>query len=404
MNQTPKEADQSEPRISPVPVGPKKNWEKFDDDDLEEVPIKRDEVEKIVINKPEGTTSETTTVDLYVNDETDAKEFASVAISTPPPTIETTNTTVNPSEVITLETIPAAAPKERRVVIKEHQPQGFINGDVIVNLFPVNENLPWITPAIFRKELVPEELMAQELTLTIEDYVDFMQILVSDKRFKIYNMCYKRVLGLWIVLAFVILLSMLLSGVKGILLFALGVSWLFINACAIFFCVHIKLKIYRGLERCMAKVNKSFIKHKIIVVTIDRGHISCHKVNLNFIYYDSTECINTLNNFIYNHSNKDAIKKKIEGWVDTDSKDSKSTSSTSESSQINYGEVALLRYSQRWGSDALKGMIDVSALEPARHCIKYKCLCKYIEHYLANLEDYPCSGCLGPVSDHIYAY
>jgi hypothetical protein len=44
--------------------------------------------------------------------------------------------------------------------------EGFTNGDVIVSLFPVNEKWPWITPAEFKAELVPEELMAQELTVS----------------------------------------------------------------------------------------------------------------------------------------------------------------------------------------------------------------------------------------------
>lgn len=39
------------------------------------------------------------------------------------------------------------------------------NGDVIVTLLPVNTRFPWITPAQFRPELVPEELMAQGLTV-----------------------------------------------------------------------------------------------------------------------------------------------------------------------------------------------------------------------------------------------
>lgn len=39
------------------------------------------------------------------------------------------------------------------------------NGDIIVTLLPVNSGLPWITPAKFRPELVPEELMAQGLTV-----------------------------------------------------------------------------------------------------------------------------------------------------------------------------------------------------------------------------------------------
>ena len=44
--------------------------------------------------------------------------------------------------------------------------QGFANGDTIVTLLPVNTKWPWITPARFRPELVPEELMAQGLTVS----------------------------------------------------------------------------------------------------------------------------------------------------------------------------------------------------------------------------------------------
>ena len=36
---------------------------------------------------------------------------------------------------------------------------------MIVTLLPLNSALPWITPAQFRPELVPEELMAQGLTV-----------------------------------------------------------------------------------------------------------------------------------------------------------------------------------------------------------------------------------------------
>lgn len=43
--------------------------------------------------------------------------------------------------------------------------EGFANGDVIVTLLPLNRNLPWLTPPVFRPELVPEELMAQGLTV-----------------------------------------------------------------------------------------------------------------------------------------------------------------------------------------------------------------------------------------------
>lgn len=40
------------------------------------------------------------------------------------------------------------------------------NGDIIVTLLPVNTKWPWVTAARFRPELVPEELMAQGLTVS----------------------------------------------------------------------------------------------------------------------------------------------------------------------------------------------------------------------------------------------
>lgn len=96
---------------------------------------------------------------------------------------------------------------------------------------------------------------------------------------------------LWITLAFCVLLGLLFSGVTGILLFSLGVGWLFLNALAIFGCMWAKMGLARGLEKCLANVNKQLLKHKILIALDDRGNISCHKVHLCFIYFDSTQCI-----------------------------------------------------------------------------------------------------------------
>ena len=62
-------------------------------------------------------------------------------------------------------------------------------------------------------------------------------------RFTIYVMCYKRVLVIWIIIAFMVLLGLLFSGASGINLFACGVVWLILNAGAIFFCMWIKIKV-----------------------------------------------------------------------------------------------------------------------------------------------------------------
>lgn len=124
-----------------------------------------------------------------------------------------------------------------------------------------------------------------------------MEILVTDYRFKLYNICYKRVLLCWISLAFFVLLGLLFSGIKGILLFSLGVGWLFLNATAIFLCMWVKSLLARGLEKCLARVNKLLMKHKIILALDDRGNISCHKITLCFIFFDPTQCIKYVLNF-----------------------------------------------------------------------------------------------------------
>lgn len=125
----------------------------------------------------------------------------------------------------------------------------------------------------------------------MEEYVQAMELLVNDVRFTLYNVCYKRVLVVWIALAFTVLLGLLFSGLTGLTLFALGVAWLVLNASAIFLSMWLKFRLARGLERCMANVNKQLLRHKIVLALDDRGRMSCHKVNLCFLYFDPSLCI-----------------------------------------------------------------------------------------------------------------
>lgn len=127
-----------------------------------------------------------------------------------------------------------------------------------------------------------------------------MELLVNDVRFNMYNVCYKRILVLWIFTAFIVLLGLLFSGVTGLTLFGLGVMWLVLNAAAIFFCMFIKIKLNHNLEKCMGQVNKHLLRHKILLGLDDRGKISCHKVNLCFIYFDTTDCIVSVVEYVFN--------------------------------------------------------------------------------------------------------
>ncbi|XP_044267957.1 uncharacterized protein LOC123013493 isoform X2 [Tribolium madens] len=268
--------------------------------------------------------------------------------------------------------------------------QGFSNGDIIVTLLPVNTRFPWITPALFRPELVPEELMAQGLTLTVEEYVQAMELLVNDYRFTLYNVCYKRVLVVWIILAFSVLFGLLFSGLSGLTLFGLGIGWLVLNAAAIFFSMWIKFKLSRNLERCLAHVNKQLLRHKIVIALDDRGKISCHKVNLCFLYMDSAPCIAHLQTSI-DQQERDPSN----GWeqrMDITAHDIviQGSRTTRLSRKQDRAEQLFLRYLQRWGKDFLRRRLDWTVDEmlgnPSNplHVNSSLCPCQYVEEILAN--------------------
>lgn len=50
-------------------------------------------------------------------------------------------------------------------------------------------------------------------------------------------------------------------------------------------------QLNKHMEKCMAGVNANLLKHKLMIAVDDRGKLSCHKVNLCFIYIEPTECI-----------------------------------------------------------------------------------------------------------------
>ncbi|XP_011692246.1 PREDICTED: transmembrane protein C9orf91 homolog isoform X2 [Wasmannia auropunctata] len=285
--------------------------------------------------------------------------------------------------------------------------QGFANGDTIVTLLPVNTKWPWITPAKFRPELVPEELMAQGLTLTVEDYVHIMELLVNDVRFNMYNICYKRILVLWIFTAFIVLLGLLFSGVTGLTLFGLGVMWLILNAAAIFFCMFIKIKLNHNLEKCMAQVNKHLLRHKILLGLDDRGKISCHKVNLCFIYFDTTDCVKKLQEVIEREEREGRViggddasdlsrQRELQQRMDIDDGDIviQGSTTTRISRKQERAELLLLRYASRWARHFVRRRLDlvidsqerdrgVMGLSvPPRHCVSARCPCQFIEDHL----------------------
>lgn len=47
------------------------------------------------------------------------------------------------------------------------------------------------------------------------------------------------------------------------------------------------------------------------------------------------------------------------------------------------GTMLLLRYASRWGNEVIRGLADVSIIEPARHCAAFVCPCQFIERHLS---------------------
>ncbi|XP_054156801.1 transmembrane protein 268-like [Oppia nitens] len=289
------------------------------------------------------------------------------------------------------------------------QIDGYSNGDIIVTLLPVNDHCSWLSPAKFKPELVPEELMAQSLSLTVEDYVSAIQVLVNDLRFNLYITLYKRMLAVWIALGFAILLSILFSGMKGLPLFVGGVIWLVVNVFGIFVTMFFKVKLYHLLERCISQVNRMLYKNNILLGVDDRGSLSCHKINLIFIYFDVTYCIKFLKDMLDNEnrsangdqqqhsvpmSNTSSILSRMD--INTEDVIITGTQPKTLSQKETYAEKLLLRYSQRWVKDFVRRKIDlnmplhadaagvpVTALPSApRHCSSSRCLCQFIEEHL----------------------
>ena len=115
----------------------------------------------------------------YLNYGTQVTDSQSVDVETLRKTLDSSpakslrgssSSVVNLSDEVLHPTVGAAA--------HGRQQKQFENGDVIVTLLPVNERLPWVSPARFRPELVPEELMAPALTASITSMFLVAQIYI----------------------------------------------------------------------------------------------------------------------------------------------------------------------------------------------------------------------------------
>lgn len=108
-------------------------------------------------NTPKQIHSAPAVIDIPITTMTSSAQIqSSISSLTTLASNQTSTATTSAAQVSGLRTIELSTGRVR---------EGFANGDIIVTLLPINTKWPWITPAIFRPELVPEELMAQGLTV-----------------------------------------------------------------------------------------------------------------------------------------------------------------------------------------------------------------------------------------------
>ena len=187
------------------------------------------------------------------------------------------------------------------------------------------------------------------------------------------------------------------------------------------------------------------MKHNLLIGVDDRGHLSCHKINLYFIYFDTSDCVTFLNELLIDPGTQQSSSVQsqlppvdirnidIENGdviitgpsslfrsslnpIDTmatvgqsslaanvqpaaqqssqgQSPRTESSSRTISLSATKRTQRLIARYSQRWVKDYVRKRLDLNVplhyeitpsgktLDP-RHCPNSRCLCQFIEEHL----------------------
>lgn len=72
----------------------------------------------------------------------------------------------------------------------------------------------------------------------------------------------------------------------------------------------------------------------------------------------------------------------------------------------NRGEQIILRYVSRWAKARMRGYLQVTTNDPARHMADVICPCQFIENHLKYKPTTFCGGCIPSFSNenHLYPY
>ncbi|KRX79829.1 Vacuolar protein sorting-associated protein 52 -like protein [Trichinella sp. T6] len=165
------------------------------------------------------------------------------------------------------------------------------NGITIVVVMPLKLSCKMLSYTKFDPNHVPRAILSSKLSITVEDYVTAMELLTNDFRFRLYTVFHQRIIFAWLIASLIVMLCVLFSNARGLVLFALSLSWSFVIGLGTLLCVIFERMLDQSLSACVATVNRFLVRHNLLLCVDDRGKFSCHKIAIVFLYFNLDQCI-----------------------------------------------------------------------------------------------------------------
>jgi len=166
------------------------------------------------------------------------------------------------------------------------------NSKIMATVFPTNAHLAWIIPPKYDPTKLPQTLSASGVGLQVDVFSLVMRHITDDIRFKAYAIGFSRILPIWVVFSIVVLLLMLISSPDGgFSVMVMTFLWTIMLLVGVFFGIIIRKHLKIGLAQVVSEANKHLLHHNLIVGVQDRGQLSCHKVVIIFMYYQTQDCL-----------------------------------------------------------------------------------------------------------------
>ncbi|KRX44762.1 Vacuolar protein sorting-associated protein 52 -like protein, partial [Trichinella murrelli] len=165
------------------------------------------------------------------------------------------------------------------------------NGITIVVVMPLKLTCKMLSFTKFDPNHVPRAILSSKLSITVEDYVTAMELLTNDFRFRLYTVFHQRIIFAWLIASLIVMLCVLFSNARGLVLFALSLSWSFVIGLGTLLCVIFERMLDQSLSACVATVNRFLVRHNLLLCVDDRGKFSCHKIAIVFLYFNLDQCI-----------------------------------------------------------------------------------------------------------------